>query len=47
MRPYSLAEKMAERVGFAPLPSIENEELKAISLPNDPLDPHERPGRDT
>ena len=38
---------MAERVGFGPLLVIENKELKAFSLPYDPLDPHKCRGRDT
>ena len=33
--------------GFAPLPGVENKELKAFLLPHDPPDPHESPGRDT
>src|SRR5262249_51407052 len=33
--------KLAERVGFAPLLGVENKELKAFSLPRDPLDPLE------
>jgi hypothetical protein len=38
---------MAERVGFAPLPVVESKELKGFSVPQDPLDPLERPDRDT
>jgi hypothetical protein len=39
--------KLAERVGFAPLPVVENKELKGFHLPHDPPDPHESLGRDT
>jgi hypothetical protein len=39
--------KTVERVGFAPLPVVENKELNALSLPHDPLDPQESAGRDT
>ena len=35
--------RMAERVGFATLPDVENKELKAFRLPHDPPDPHESP----
>ena len=38
---------MAERVGFAPLPVVENKELKGFLLAHDPLDTHESLGRDT
>ena len=39
--------RVAERVGFALLPGIENKELIAFLLPHDPPHPHESPGRDT
>ena len=38
---------VAERVGFAPLPVVENKELNGFSLSHDPLNPHESPGRST
>jgi hypothetical protein len=34
-------------MGFAPLPVVENKELKGFSVPHDPLDPHDSPGEDT
>ena len=41
------ASRMAERVGFAPLPVVENKELKVFWLPPDQPDPLKSPGRDT
>jgi hypothetical protein len=38
---------MAERVGFETRLGVENKELIGFWLPLDPLDPHERLGRDT
>ena len=38
---------VAERVGFELSSTIENKDLHRFSLPHDPLDPHENPGRDT
>jgi hypothetical protein len=38
---------MAERVGFAPVLVVENKELNGFSVPRDPLESHEMPGRDT
>jgi hypothetical protein len=34
-------------VGFDLLLIVENKELMVFSLPDDPLDPRESPGRDT
>jgi hypothetical protein len=39
--------RLAERVGFEPLPVVENKELNGFRLPHDPPDPHESPDRDT
>jgi hypothetical protein len=38
---------LAERVGFAPLLTVENKELKAFWLPHDPLDPLKNRDTDT
>jgi hypothetical protein len=38
---------LAERVGFAPVLSVGNKELKGLLLPHDPPDPLENRGGDT
>jgi hypothetical protein len=47
LRIRSPARELAERVGFEPLPVVENKELNEFPLPHDPSDPHESRGRDT
>jgi len=39
--------KVAEKVGFEPLPITDNKELKAFLIPHDLLDPLERRVRNT
>jgi hypothetical protein len=42
-----VGQELAERVVFGPLPSVDYKELNGVSLPHDPPEPLESPGRGT